>query len=659
MTHHAQLDWQDGQPFSRTFGDVYFSRASGLEETRHVFLHHNALAERFAALPEHGQFCIGETGFGTGLNVLCAWQCFEQYAPATARLHVVSTEKFPLTPDDLRQALALWPELTPYSDELLAQYDILTPGWHRFVLRGGRVTLTLLVGDALETLPELDARVDAWFLDGFAPAKNPEMWQPALFEQMARLSAPGATFATFTSAGAVRRGLIAAGFAVEKVPGYGHKREMCRGRLEHAPEPGWQAPWFARPATVLAERSAIVIGGGIAGAASAASLARRGWQVSLLDRHRALAQEASGNPQGVLYAKLSPHFTPLTRLVLAGYGYSLRTLHSELPQSEANWQACGVLQLPHEGDSPQKQAELAAAGLPDGFLRQVDRHEASELAGLDLPSGGLFFPQAGWLNPARLIARLTDHANIRRVVGATALELAWNPAERLWTAYGQDGPLAVGAVVVIAGGADAAAFDATHHLPLKRIRGQVTVAPATAESRRLKTVLCGEGYIAPARYDSHCLGATFKFNTDDLSVQPGEHRENLAMLSGLCPELYQALGGEQLPDEALGGRAAFRCTSPDYLPIVGPVVDRAAFLERYRALGQDATRRLDAPAPWVEGLYVNTAHGSRGMITAPLSGEILAAYLEGEPAPLPKPLLDAIHPSRFLLRDLIRQKIKP
>ncbi|MBI3144109.1 MAG: bifunctional tRNA (5-methylaminomethyl-2-thiouridine)(34)-methyltransferase MnmD/FAD-dependent 5-carboxymethylaminomethyl-2-thiouridine(34) oxidoreductase MnmC [Pseudogulbenkiania sp.] len=658
MTHHAQLDWQDGQPFSRAFGDVYFSRASGLEETRHVFLHHNELAKRFAALPEHGQFSIGETGFGTGLNFLCAWQCFETHAPASARLHFVSTEKFPLAPDDLRQALALWPELAPYSGELLAQYDTLTPGWQRFVLRGGRVTLTLLIGDALETLPELDARIDAWFLDGFAPAKNPDMWQPVLFEQMARLSSPGATFATFTSAGVVRRGLSAAGFAVEKVPGYGHKREMCCGRLERTPEPGWQAPWFARPQAAPSERSAIVIGGGIAGAASAASLARRGWQVTLVERHERLAQEASGNPQGVLYAKLSPHFTPLTRLVLAGYGYSLRTLHTELPQSEANWQACGVLQLPHDGDSPEKQAELAAAGWPDGFLRQLDQREASELAGIDLPSGGLLFPQAGWLNPARLIARLADHPNIRLALGEPVLELARDPAERLWVAYGQDGPVAVGAVVVIAGGAEAAAFDATHHLPLKRIRGQVTVAPATADSRRLKTVLCGEGYVSPARNDTHCLGATFKFGTDDLSVQPSEHRENLDMLAGLSPELYRALDGEQLSEQRLAGRAAFRCTSPDYLPIVGPVADRSAFIDRYRPLGQDATRRLDAPAPWVDGLYVNTAHGSRGMITAPLAGEILAAYLDNEPAPLPKSLLDALHPSRFLLRDLIRQKLK-
>ncbi|SUX55980.1 tRNA 5-methylaminomethyl-2-thiouridine biosynthesis bifunctional protein MnmC [Chromobacterium vaccinii] len=201
---------------SAVFGDVYFSRASGLEETRHVFLRHNRLEERFAALRPSGSFTIAETGFGTGLNFLCAWQCFDACAPAGARLHFVSAEKFPLMPADLAQALALWPELSAFATPLLAQYDVLTPGWHRFVLAGGRVTLTLMIGDVLDVLPQLDARVDAWFLDGFAPSKNPDMWQQPLFQQMARLSSPGASFATFTSAGAVRRGLAEAGFEVKK-----------------------------------------------------------------------------------------------------------------------------------------------------------------------------------------------------------------------------------------------------------------------------------------------------------------------------------------------------------------------------------------------------------------------------------------------------------
>ncbi|MBP4047378.1 bifunctional tRNA (5-methylaminomethyl-2-thiouridine)(34)-methyltransferase MnmD/FAD-dependent 5-carboxymethylaminomethyl-2-thiouridine(34) oxidoreductase MnmC [Chromobacterium violaceum] len=657
MTHsHAQLVWQDGQPMSAVFGDVYFSRASGLEETRHVFLRHNQLEERFAALPPSGSFAIAETGFGTGLNFLCAWQCFEARAPAGARLHFVSAEKFPLTPSDLAQALALWPELEPWSSQLLAQYDVLTPGWHRFVLAGGRVTLTLMIGDVLEVLPQLDARVDAWFLDGFAPSKNPDMWQQALFEQMARLSAPGASFATFTSAGAVRRGLAEAGFEVRKAPGHGAKRHISHGWIATPPDAGWQAPWYARPEPRWRERNAIVVGGGLAGAASARSLALRGWQVTLIERMPQLASAASGNPQGVLYTKLSPHLTPLTRLVLSGYAYSLRALRGLLPE-DGDWQACGVLQLAHDGKEAEKQQALAELNLPESVMRPLDRDAASELAGTDLPCGGLFFPQGGWVHPPALVRQLADHPNIVTKTGRTALTLDYDPAQRSWTAGDEQGPLAVASVVVLAGAAETAQFDSTRHLPLKKIRGQITSIPASEESSRLRTVLCGEGYISPARGGRHCLGATFKFDTDDLGVNDGEHAENLAMLAELAPSLRASLDRDA--PEHLDGRAAFRCTSPDYLPLVGPAVAARDFAHAYRELARDATLRPATACPWAEGLYVNAAHGSRGLITAPLSGEILASLLEGEPAPLPADLMRAVHPSRFLLRDLIRRKLDP
>lgn len=222
--HHAQLDWDEqGRPLSREFDDIYFSPTSGFDETHHVFIAGNDLARRFAELPAGGCFCIGETGFGTGLNFLCAWQLFEQCAPADARLHFVSVEKFPLTRDDLRRALALWPQLAPQAAQLLDQYMAIHPGFQRFNLAAGRVVLTLLVGDALDGLPELDAQIDAWFLDGFAPAKNPEMWSPALFTQLARLSRSGTSLATFTAAGFVRRGLTEAGFAIKRVRGFGKK----------------------------------------------------------------------------------------------------------------------------------------------------------------------------------------------------------------------------------------------------------------------------------------------------------------------------------------------------------------------------------------------------------------------------------------------------
>ena len=286
----AQLEWRNAQPYSSQYDDVYFSTDDGLAETEYVFLQRNQLEQRWQKLG-NSIFTIAETGFGTGLNFLCAWQLWQKHASKAARLHFVSTEKYPLTQADLKQALALWPEFKVLSEALLAQYQNISNGFHRLVFDEGRVTLTLLIGDANQTLPQLKAQVDAWFLDGFAPSKNPEMWQPALFEQMARLSHTQTTFATFTSAGEVKRGLQSANFEVYKAPGFGKKREMLFGRF------------IGKRSKIetFSVKKAIVIGGGLAGTASAEALARRGWQVTLIERNAKLAQEGSGNPLGVLY----------------------------------------------------------------------------------------------------------------------------------------------------------------------------------------------------------------------------------------------------------------------------------------------------------------------------------------------------------------------
>ena len=228
------LDWQDGLPFSSRFGDVYFSADSGLEEKRHVFLQGNRLAERFAELSAGESFALGETGFGTGLNFLCAWQLFAQAAPHGASLDFFSVEKFPLDDEELRAALALWPELKPFAQALLECWGQRMQGWNRWSFAGGTVRLTLAIGDIAEALPQLqDGAVDAWCLDGFSPAKNPEMWRESVLAQLARASREGATLATYTSAGWVRRGLQQAGFTVERVPGFGRKHQMLRGAWSH------------------------------------------------------------------------------------------------------------------------------------------------------------------------------------------------------------------------------------------------------------------------------------------------------------------------------------------------------------------------------------------------------------------------------------------
>lgn len=653
---HAQLDWDDqGRPRSRVFDDVYFSDKSGLDETRYVFLEQNRLAERFAALPADGRLVIGETGFGTGLNFLCAWQLFEQYAVAGARLHFVSVEKYPLSPADLHRALALWPELKPLADQLLTHYVAIHQGFQRITLANGRVTLTLLIGDALEQLPQLDAQIDAWFLDGFAPAKNPDMWTAELFVELARLAAPGSTISTFTSTGWVRRLLNAAGFKMKRTPGIGHKWEILRGEFlgwpaEVAP-PVPDKPWFARPAPIVGERRALVIGAGLAGCATASSLAARGWQVTLLERHDAVAQEASGNPQGVLYLKLSAHGTALSQLIVSGFGYTRRLL--ETLQRGTDWDDCGVLQLAFNAKEAERHAQLAQA-FPEDLLQWLDQPEAQARAGVGVSHGGLYYPEAGWVHPPALCQAQAAQPNIELLSHSEALQL--RKVDDQWQALDGERLLASAPVVVLAGAAEIKRFAQSAELPLKRIRGQITRLAETTQSQALSTVVCAEGYVAPARLGEHTLGASFDFNSDDLTPTTAEHVGNLAMLEEISSDLVARLHMSEQPVENLQGRAAFRCTSPDYLPIVGPLADREAFLDAYAALSKDARQVPDIACPWLDGLYINSGHGSRGLITAPLSGELLAAWLDNEPLPLPRSVAEACHPNRFALRQLIRGK---
>ncbi len=603
------LDWQDGQPYSSRYGDIYFSRDSGIEETRHVFLEQNRLAGRWAQLQPGESFMVGETGFGTGLNFLCAWQLWDRTAPRSARLHFVSTELHPIEPAALRRALALWTELAAYAEELLAQYGVLAPGWHRLIFTQGRVMLTLLVGDAAQTLPQLQGQVDAWFLDGFAPARNPGMWSEPLLQAIAAHSAPGASFATFTSAGAVRRGLQAAGFAVEKVAGYGKKRDILRGKL------------LGNPTAESKRREAVVIGGGLAGSASAHSLALRGWKVTLIERHPRLAAEASGNHQGILYARLSPKRSQLSEFTLMGYQHTLRMLNRMLPQSEATWRRCGLLQLAFDDTEAARLEGVLGIGLPTELLRGVDAAEASRLAGTELDVGGLYFPGSGWVHPPALCNALSATDGIALRTGVEVMEL--KSGNSGWEVYDAQGMIAEAPVVIVACAAHTRRFAQTQHLPLRSIRGQITHLPATAESSKLATVLCAEGYAAPVRQGMHTVGATYGNLEEDVDVRALDNLENLTMLAQLAPGFYETLGGNRLQPELLEGRASCRCNVADYLPLVGQVTAQGA------------------------GLHVNTGHGSRGLITAMLAAEVLASQLEAEPVPVPASLAKAISPQRF------------
>ncbi|MCW4149658.1 bifunctional tRNA (5-methylaminomethyl-2-thiouridine)(34)-methyltransferase MnmD/FAD-dependent 5-carboxymethylaminomethyl-2-thiouridine(34) oxidoreductase MnmC [Halomonas sp. 18H] len=658
----ASLDWQadetgSASPHSREFGDVYFSRHDGRAETRHVFLDANQLPRRLAAWRLDRPFVIGETGFGTGLNMLCAWACFDEHAPPEARLHLISTELYPLTRDDLSRALAAWPDLAERAACLLAQWPAAVSGVHRLWL-DARVTLDLHFGDATERLRHLDGRVDAWFLDGFAPARNPGMWQASLFEAMAARSRPGATLATFTCAGVVKRGLAAAGFRWRKVSGFGRKRDMLVGEIAEPPADRRRrsTPWFL-PSSPGPRRHISVIGSGLAGASAAAALARRGVQVTLIDRE-APGAGASGNTQGLLYVKLAAETNDQSRCYLAGLLHSRRWLESLDPHHRL-WQPSGVLQL---ASSPREQARQARFAdnhpLPSDVVERIDAVAASQLAGVPLNHGGLHYPLGGWVRPQALCRRLAETPGVtfRRahVQSLQASSTSWRLA--LTTDKGTE-HLETDQVV-IATASLANRFTQTERLPLQPVRGQVSALPLPDHMPAPHMAICGGGYVAPPHNGELTFGATFQPNQNDDTLCEADHQANLAELARLLPGYPERLeaAGVSLDPATMRGRAAVRAASPDKTPYAGPVPDATRWREDYARLAKDATRVPDTPGQYHQGLWISAAHGSRGLASAPLCAEVIASRICDEPMPLEATLINHLHPGRRLIRDLIQGK---
>ncbi|PUA27217.1 MAG: bifunctional tRNA (5-methylaminomethyl-2-thiouridine)(34)-methyltransferase MnmD/FAD-dependent 5-carboxymethylaminomethyl-2-thiouridine(34) oxidoreductase MnmC [Cellvibrio sp. 79] len=671
---YAQLHWdEDGQPLSSVFGDVYFSRANGLEETRHVFLQHNQLAQRWQALPETTQFTIAETGFGSGLNFLAAWELWLATAPTSAQLHFVSVEKFPLTKDDLVRSLALWPQLQSLSQQLIDSYPcMIGEGFHRLSFMDGRIKLTLIINDAargfLQLLTTTDPlysayspKVDAWFLDGFAPSKNPQMWSEDLFSCIHQLSKAGTTAATFSAAAIVKKGLKFAGFTLEKVAGFGRKREMLKASMADNncdyfyPQPAYKSsspfpsPWSinANP-NIHAKKQAIIIGAGLAGCTSARALAERGWKIILLERNSAIASEASGNPQGVLYAKLSHKEEAQAEFNLASMQFAQAFYSSRW---ENIGEKSGVLQLAHCTSEQLLQTQLREKFSSANELVQfVSAPQASEIAGTPLDFDAIHFPNAGWINPTKLCVQLVQHPLIQVITATNALDIERDDGN--W--YINNNPALRAPVVIIANARDAQHFKQIRHLPIKSIRGQITYLPATTASKKIKTVICSEGYIAPAKDGIHCTGATFNLKEESAELRIEDHQTNLENLHEPLKDLVDEW--ENQDKNLLGGRVAFRCTLPDYLPAVGPVADEISMLNNFAPLRKNARAFIQDTGKYLPGLYLNIGHGSRGLAYTPLCAEILAAHINNEPFPIANELVNALNPARFLIRDLIKNK---
>lgn len=619
----AVLDWEGDAPRDRVSGDVFFSD-EGLSESRHVFLGGNDLAVRFdrATL-----FTIGEIGFGAGLNMLAAWALWRA-APraAAARLHLFSVERTPFALMDLERAHAAWPSLAPFAARLRALLPPPVPGTHRLALDRD-VALTLVLGEAARALATAEARVDAWFLDGFAPAKNPDAWTPDLFAELARLSAPDATSATFTVAGVVRRGLEEAGFAVEKRAGYGRKREMLAGRLVRPDARRVRAPWFdpSTKSPVASQRRPFrvaVVGGGVAGASVADAARAAGLAPTIFDP-AGLAAGASGNAAGLVMPRLDLGDTPAARFFLEAF------LHAERRLSALGdvFTPTGILLGAVDADGRDRLRRLAdAALLPPGHLRAE--------------GDGLLLGRAGVVDPAAFVAALAGDAPlVRERVGRLGRA---DGGVTLHTDESAHGPFDA---VVLAAGVDTLRFVEARGLPLTAVAGQIDWFPEAAAPARAHAA---GAYAAPAPRGGLVIGATYDRAAAGALASLSATERNLDAVRAFAPDLVRALDAASSRP-----RAAFRCQTPDRLPVAGPLPDVGFYGGEYDGLRTGLVR--DYPrAERLPGVYVLAGLGSRGLVTAPLLAEMIVSEMVGAPSPVAADIAEAVHPARFFIRSLKR-----
>lgn len=616
-----ELTWSDdGAPRARSFDDVYFSREGGLAESEAVFLAGCGLPD---AWRDRRRFSICELGFGVGLNVLAVWRAWRASRLPHAILHISSIEAYPVARPDAARALAAFPEVADLAGRLLARWPVRAYAPQRLWFPEDGVVLTLHVGEAEALLPGFVSPFDAWFLDGFAPARNPGMWSPKVFSEIARLSAPDARAATYTVAGEVRRGLEAVGFHVEKKPGFGSKRERLEARAQNALPNRRHESASLFPYGACRPQRVAILGAGIAGAACARALVGRSVETVVLEAERSPASGGSGNPAGLVMPRLDRGGGALSELFLAAY---LEAVHTYQSLGLDVYAPYGVEERAQERGREALAALLSDPPLPEDWLTA-------------LPNGAALHKRAGLVRPAAAVSAMLQGATLLCETPIAALE----GAEGGWVLRAGDGRAVLKAdAVVLACGAALRRFEPAQFLPMQLSRGQIEWGGGA----RMDHAVTRGGYAAP--FDGGVLfGATFDNVETDAAPAPDERsrERNLAMLADLVPDCRA-----MLDQTTLRSRAALRAATPDRAPIAGLAPDVPAWLDRYQGLAHG--QRVTGEPPAHAGLYLFGGLGARGLVLAPLLGERIAAEMFAEPQVLSRAALDAVHPARFLYRRL-------
>lgn len=649
-------------PISDAFDDVYFSNQNGLAETQYVFLEGNHLWERWQRFSE-SHFVIAETGFGTGLNFFATTTLFRKFRQENPnsplkRLFFISFEKHPIPLENLIQAHQSYPEFQSLSATLQLNWQDPISGCTRIHFE--ETTLDLWFGDIQTQLPQLgdymQNRVDAWFLDGFAPSKNPDMWNEQVYALMHHYSKTNGTFATFTAASAVRKGLEAVGFTVEKRKGFGHKRECLAGTKNNPSEQHSQTPWyFPQSAQFNGQADIAIVGGGIASLFTALSLLERGAKVTVYCEDEALALNASGNKQGAFYPQLSDDDLRNIRFYIHAFAYGHQRLRQAIVNNiEFEHEICGIALCGYDEKSEVKLAKIASYHWSSDLYRPMTSEELSDAIGLPVPCGGGFIPKGAWLAPRQFVQNSfaylhTLGLNIKTSQKITALEqnpVGWQLITANNEKFSHD-------IVVLANGYKVNHFTQTEQLPLYPVRGQVSQIQTTETLRKLKSVVCYDGYLTPVDYaqTSHCIGASHVRDSDDRQFSEIEQQENQQKIQ----KNLRLDWTQDVNTQSNLARVGIRCAVRDRIPMVGNVPNFYAQAEQYKNLFNLRRRKQPIPsAVNYNNLYLIAALGSRGLTSAPILGETLASIIYGEPVPLSEDIMHALSANRSWMRKLLK-----
>ncbi|MBS7072540.1 MAG: bifunctional tRNA (5-methylaminomethyl-2-thiouridine)(34)-methyltransferase MnmD/FAD-dependent 5-carboxymethylaminomethyl-2-thiouridine(34) oxidoreductase MnmC [Haemophilus parainfluenzae] len=659
---HAKIHFnQENTPVSDKFDDVYFSNQDGLAETHYVFLEGNQLWEHWVNYQE-AHFVIAETGFGTGLNFFAATMLFREFRQKypdspLKHLYFISFEKYPLPLDVLQQAHLAYPQFSHLAQHLQQHWLNPIQGCYRFHF--DETTLDLWFGDVAENLPQLgdymNSKIDAWFLDGFAPSKNPDMWNEQLYQQMFRFTKLQGSFATFTAASAVRKGLENAGFNIKKRKGFGKKRECLSGQKTQEKLTALSTPWFHSQQANLSKQDIAIIGGGIASLCTAISLIKRGAKITIYCEDEQTALNASGNKQGAFYPQLSDDNERNIRFYIHAFAYGHQFLQWAIQQQiEFEHEFCGVALCAYSDKTESKLNKIAALNLPSDLYQSLSQTELSEKVGLPLPFGGGFIPQGAWLAPRQLVQHAFAFLEKQGVQIKTSHKVtALSQTEQGWQIKTAENETFCHEVVVLANGHKLTEFEQTQKLPLYPVRGQVSQIPTSANLLKLKTVLCYDGYLTPVAQakTSHCIGASHVRDNATREFSLIEQQENQQKIQQNIPEDWT----KEVDTSGNIARIGVRCSVRDLTPMMGAVPHFSAQQTQYKNLFN--LRRRKQPIEQAENypnLYLIGALGSRGLTSAPFLGETLASLIYDEPLPMSEDLIHNLMPNRSWVRRWLK-----